>query len=753
MWMRMDCLKQKGICNQTKICRVVGLSITFILILTMVYAESRHKDVWIRGYLNVTNETALFININVSSNLTTQTLTALGNISANFYHGDGSLLTGITTSTSAWNSSSTNVYLNDSNGKVGIGTNTPLQELVVIGDVNITQGLITGNVTFVHTNPQNFDNLRISQSGNNWVIDAEVDDSDTNTLIFQLGVEQLLIIGLGATGGTIDSMDIGIESSESNFARGKWTFNSTKRQTVALTIVGTEAGIGSSVNLTEWYNKSGKLIVSINPDGDIVTIGDITTETLLVKSPPVECPEGTYMTYTNLTTNICVAAMRVTGENVSFDYTFRRINVTGTDDNSTFTGDLKVIGTIHGGSAVKVAGVNITGNVFSLTEDRNQSSRFTLTNLNNGSNASAVIEAINDMGSSMFFGIGSSNFELGDIGSPNITVLISRSRGDMIFGNAFKEAFIWYNNPQDDDDLNNLVEIMRLNNYGLNISENLTINGVLILPNIVELSPSSSTILRRDDDSGIVGAKIGIQGNDVGEADHKSGAAYVWIVENGTINYTIDLHGSLDPNNPNQVVHHLRGNVTGETWRLDNPSADAFIWETKLGESPLLKLNRTGLFNVNDTFWVFPNGNVAIGTLDDANGLTVAGNATFAGAWTADSSRLGAKNIARPQMLNEVATSTNPNIVMAGGDTDSGLGRQGANTLALITAGSSRIFINAVGDVGIGNTIPNETLHVSGNVTIQSFLNITGDNNANATIYLNQLRIWNNGSGICINSC
>ena len=57
-----------------------------------------------------------------------------------------------------------------------------------------------------------------------------------------------------------------------------------------------------------------------------------------------------------------------------------------------------------------------------------------------------------------------------------MTALFSRSRGEMNFINSFKQPFIWYNNPSDDDDLNNLVEIMRVDESGLNMSGNFTGN-------------------------------------------------------------------------------------------------------------------------------------------------------------------------------------------------------------------------------------------------------------------------------------
>jgi len=71
-----------------------------------------------------------------------------------FFIGDGSLLTGIVTgSTGPFNSSGTNVYLNDSNSKVGIGTTNPTETLSVIGNFSTTQTNNTlGNFTILQFN-------------------------------------------------------------------------------------------------------------------------------------------------------------------------------------------------------------------------------------------------------------------------------------------------------------------------------------------------------------------------------------------------------------------------------------------------------------------------------------------------------------------------------------------------------------------------------------------------------------------------
>jgi len=53
-------------------------------------------------------------------------------------------------------------------------------------------------------------------------------------------------------------------------------------------------------------------------------------------------------------------------------------------------------------------------------------------------------------------------------------------------------------------------------------------------------------------------------------------------------------------------------------------------------------------------------------------------------------------------------------------------------------------------NIGVGTSIPRTTLDVVGNVTVSGYINVTGGDSYNATIYLNQSRIWDNGSHICM---
>ena len=78
-------------------------------------------------------------NVNISDSLNVTNA-----VQATTFIGDGSLLTGISSSTSVWNSSGSNVYLNDSTGSLGIGV-IPSHKLTVQGNANVTENLYVGD--------------------------------------------------------------------------------------------------------------------------------------------------------------------------------------------------------------------------------------------------------------------------------------------------------------------------------------------------------------------------------------------------------------------------------------------------------------------------------------------------------------------------------------------------------------------------------------------------------------------------------
>lgn len=281
--------------------------------------------------------------------------------------------------------------------------------------------------------------------------------------------------------------------------------------------------------------------------------------------------------------------------------------------------------------------LNITNSSFSFSDNENASIRYSVENKNSGTNASALITTLNNVGGIFGIGIGSSNYILGGIPMPNVTAIFSRSRGITAFFNFYNQPHIWKINPSDDGNPANLVEVMRLDENGLNVSgninanNNLTVSDYFFLTNNYEIPPGPKQILRRNSATKAV---FGVQ-NEIANASADSGAGYVLNTSVGE--YRIDLHSALDTQNPNDTVHHLLGANNREIWRLNSNSDSSFRFESSL-DKLLLRINRTGV-EVNGTFNViedatFQNNVTILGTLFGGSpikiggGLNVTGNAT-----------------------------------------------------------------------------------------------------------------------------
>jgi len=103
-------------------------------------------------------------------------VTGNGNVTASYFVGDGSQLTGINANGSIWNRSGTDVILANTGDSVGIGTDTPTAKLDVNGSINVTEG---GNVTASYFKGDG--SLLTGLSGDN----ASWNESYANTLYLQ----------------------------------------------------------------------------------------------------------------------------------------------------------------------------------------------------------------------------------------------------------------------------------------------------------------------------------------------------------------------------------------------------------------------------------------------------------------------------------------------------------------------------------------------------------------------------------------
>ena len=102
-------------------------------------------------------------------------------------------------------------------------------------------------------------------------------------------------------------------------------------------------------------------------------------------------------------------------------------------------------------------------------------------------------------------------------------------------------------------------------------------------------------------------------------------------------------------------------------------------------------------------------------------------------------------------LLRETSSATNP-VFSADNDNDTGIGFAGSDTLSLITAGASRIYIDASGNVGIGITNPSVFTHLIGDggsaansSTTDAALLISRDTSLNENI---AIRMKSGGTGI-----
>ncbi|MBU2928997.1 beta strand repeat-containing protein, partial [Winogradskyella psychrotolerans] len=86
--------------------------------------------------------------------------------------------------------------------------------------------------------------------------------------------------------------------------------------------------------------------------------------------------------------------------------------------------------------------------------------------------------------------------------------------------------------------------------------------------------------------------------------------------------------------------------------------------------------------------------------------------------------------------------TTNPNIDLAIGDTDTGLQQQGDGILAIYSNNNERVRISSNGNIGIGTTAPTQRLHVNG--TSQLGTNIASDGD----LRLNQMGTGDRNSRI-----
>ncbi len=265
------------------------------------------------------------------------------------------------------------------------------------------------------------------------------------------------------------------------------------------------------------------------------------------------------------------------------------------------------------------ASLGIIGEVQNI-DDVDGISRFLEKNINNGTNAIAAFTATNNLNRSIIMGITGGNFS---VTSPILVddqpFLFSNGGNDMAFGVGSANGFVWRNDLAGEQQYQNTTNLlMTLNSLGdldvtnnLNVSTNATIQGFLSIKTLQAVSPGQSTLLRIDDATGLVGTVGGslIVLNSIDSNITTSGVNYVWDIGSGN-NLTVDLHSSLDPDDPLSVISHYFNLVKGHIWRLNpNNNNSFFQWESG-PNNPLFTIRGNGSLNLNDSIIILPNGSI-----------------------------------------------------------------------------------------------------------------------------------------------
>ena len=529
---------------------------------------------------------------------------------------------------SQWSKNNGNVFLTTSSDKVGIGTTNPAHKLTVAGSVNITGAELISNAFVNFTNNAAFNQtLFVMDSRVGIGTDSPVSALDVqgtinatrinisevhlpNMIITELGGNRVYITNKDGTPGNIRVNTLQIQGNfffnnngAALFPRGGTTdyydFLLTKGTTdnnvenIRMQSSPTDpyTGIGGLQQFK--FYESGTLIVKDNLFVVNTTLGrtGIGTAKPAAMLSIARISANHWITLEDSINQVFLDISRgadvgFPGNAVVFDSQIGELILK--TDNIIFpvslqpTGGNVGIGTLTPATLLDVQGtLNISGNA--------------------------------SMGNTLFVDNNSGRVGIGTaapgeklfvVGNINATGNISSGEGSVTLDGNNNVIRIGEITLDGSDSLTisngNPVEISVQIDGSINISTNLTVNGLLILPNIIQLSPSQSTFIVRDDTSGVVGTKFGVR-NTVPSTDEDSGVSYILDVGSGN-NMSIDLHSSLDPNSPLTVVSHYNNNVKGHVWRLNPDNDNAFFkWEVGKG---------------NETFMINQSGRITFGNPD-----------------------------------------------------------------------------------------------------------------------------------------
>jgi len=182
---------------------------------------------------------------------------------------------------------------------------------------------------------------------------------------------------------------------------------------------------------------------------------------------------------------------------------------------------------------------------------------------------------------------------------------------------------------------------------------------------------------------------------------------------NGDLVKTGPVHIGTTAPNSTPATGGSTGNSKGEAW-LDTSNGnyvlkiyDGAAWQSvEIAPGSARQLLQTNAAGTDVEF----TSNVDVpGTLDVTGATTLDSTASVAGLLSANGKiSFAAGNAAAPG-------------IYPGSDTDTGISSPSLNELSISTAGTSRLYIDSSGDVGIGVSDPSSKLEISGNALSTTF--------------------------------
>ncbi len=663
-------------------------------------------NISIGGHATIGNGTS---NLEISTrafNFSTVTgnLNINGTITAKSFAGDGGGLTGISTSSNPFNSSTANVYLNDSTSNFGLGLNNPSDRLVVIGNVRISGSLnassinITG-ITLLGTNSGKV-GINITNPSQTLQVLGTLNITSQNTRGGDLFVAATGFVGIG-TSSPNDNLDI-IGSARISGSLNASSINATN-------ITSLSYNIG-------WTNLSN--YPSACPAGQFISqVGD----TLTCAAPSLSAAggwtdDGELVRLTTFTDSVSIGS-NLTGEKLILNGSFRidnsttavffvnasaqkvGIGLTNPNDALEVVGNVRVSGSLNasfinasrifvGNTPVQVSGDFDLRNISNYTQ-YTKSADFNLGNISNYTQYTK-----------------SSDFNLNNI-TNNTIGRAELDNGSIIRTNNLTTLNTLNNYIRTADfnlgNISNYTQFQRSSDFNLgNISNNTLVKGdnvSLALWNTTSVNlPTINLYPRNQNTSLLLGYSINTSANWSDTLIVIGSAAFYGSLNATFINATEIRQG----NNKVQTVEsafNLASNGTlfirGSDFSLANVSN--YTQYTKSSDFNLGNISNNTIGRAElDNGSVIRTGNLtALNTLDNY-------------VRTKDFSLGNISNYTKDSAFNA--------------------------SIALWNSSSTAIFNREFGkNVGIGTTSPGQTLHVVGSANISTSLNTPVINTTLAT--------------------